>query len=94
MAYTVQVDPRQVRREIYLITVETISNRTGRRLPPQDRSWIYCSGCNKKECEQQPFVKFKMCSRCRVPPYYCSRQCQKIDWNRRHRLQCEPINNN
>ena len=46
-----------------------------------------CHGCGV------PAVKLKMCSRCfkvdRVRVYYCSKQCQRMDYYERHQFACK-----
>ena len=46
-----------------------------------------CHGCGI------PAVKLKMCSRCfkvdRVRVYYCSKQCQRMDYYERHQFACK-----
>eukprot|EP01084_Bolivina_argentea_P081163 146999_1 len=42
-----------------------------------------CSFCFKQETNK----KYKMCSVCRKR-WYCNKQCQKKDWNKTHRCEC------
>ena len=48
--------------------------------------------CDSRECSRalvkDEMYEFKRCSRCRMM-YYCSRHCQKVDWNQyNHRALC------
>jgi hypothetical protein len=45
---------------------------------------VECDTCRAKF----PYTKMKKCSRCRQVTY-CSVECQKSDWNNRHRFQCQ-----
>ena len=38
-------------------------------------------------------IKMKICKGCKLQ-YYCSRKCQKHDWNVRHRYECTILNIN
>jgi len=48
--------------------------------------------CRNSKCDKNNFdnqrLNLKLCARCKSV-YYCSRECQKIDWNRFHRLHCD-----
>lgn len=53
---------------------------------------IECKATNAKladnECKKGWIWKFHMCKRCKIV-YYCSKKCQKIDWNKyNHRIIC------
>lgn len=41
----------------------------------------------KKNKSQNTSTKFKLCSKCKIV-YYCSKACQKRDWNNYHRMYC------
>lgn len=48
--------------------------------------------CDNRDCDRMYYdnkqIVFKRCKRCRMMKY-CSRHCQKVDWNRHnHRLLC------
>lgn len=44
-----------------------------------------CRGCFKTETSELRFLK---CSQCEVA-LYCSRECQTIDWNEKHKKVCK-----
>ncbi|KAF5335477.1 hypothetical protein D9611_012196 [Ephemerocybe angulata] len=49
--------------------------------------------CNSFECKSQltnQLVNMKKCSGC-SSVFYCSRECQKNDWNTFHRSECAPL---
>ena len=49
------------------------------------------SGCNNREsnkCKNKTSKVLKACSGC-MKVGYCSKKCQKIDWNKRHRFKCD-----
>eukprot|EP01083_Nonionella_stella_P117596 350643_1 len=43
--------------------------------------------CNLCGVQKSSGIKLKLCSKCKNV-YYCSRRCQKIQWNTTHRLVC------
>jgi MYND finger len=47
---------------------------------------VECDTCHSKFA----YTKMKKCSRCRRVTY-CSVECQKSDWNDRHRYECQPV---
>ncbi|KAJ6473305.1 hypothetical protein DFH09DRAFT_1219118, partial [Mycena vulgaris] len=50
---------------------------------------VLYKACDNMTCwEIRPKSELQRCSTCR-DLYYCSRQCQTIDWRAGHRLQCE-----
>eukprot|EP01083_Nonionella_stella_P002150 6193_1 len=49
-----------------------------------------CAHCNRSDDSFS--VKFKRCGDCKQL-YYCSKKCQKADWNNKHRLFCEVYQN-
>ena len=46
---------------------------------------------NMKYIDSESKIKMKICKGCKLI-YYCSRKCQKCDWNSRHRYQCLRLN--
>jgi len=64
------------------------SNTTATGKPPcngkrEPRSCACCGKSNKKEAP----IKLKICSRCKTT-YYCSAECQKVDWHYGHKNKC------
>ena len=45
-----------------------------------------CTWCQKSKTK---FSKWKTCGRCKGP-VYCSEECQRVDWKRKHRMICKP----
>ncbi|KAL7484200.1 hypothetical protein ACHAW6_009841 [Cyclotella cf. meneghiniana] len=45
-----------------------------------------CACCGKRNKKEAP-IKLKICSRCKTT-YYCSAQCQKVDWHYGHKNKC------
>lgn len=46
-----------------------------------------CACCGKVNAKEAP-VKLKICSRCKTT-YYCSAECQKVDWHYGHKHKCK-----
>ncbi|KAL3778592.1 hypothetical protein HJC23_007467 [Cyclotella cryptica] len=47
-----------------------------------------CACCGKSNKKDNP-IKLKICSRCKTT-YYCSAECQKLDWHFDHKNKCRP----
>jgi MYND finger len=45
---------------------------------------VECDTCQRKF----PYTKMKKCSSCRIATY-CSVDCQRVDWQQRHKFQCK-----
>eukprot|EP01084_Bolivina_argentea_P152752 266395_1 len=58
--------------------------RANKLLRKSRKKYKYCGLCKVKNRKKN---RLKMCSGCRNI-YYCSRHCQKISWNKVHRLCC------
>lgn len=55
-----------------------------KQVKPRKRCFICYKRKNKKKSR-----KLRRCSRCKQPGlYYCSKQCQKVHWNKKHRNFC------
>ncbi|KAA1472780.1 hypothetical protein DENSPDRAFT_801565 [Dentipellis sp. KUC8613] len=52
----------------------------------------YCANikCNRPRWKHEPPGKLRACSRCGWT-YYCSTECQKLDWRRHKKEPCSPL---
>ena len=48
-----------------------------------------CTCCGKTNKKDAP-IKLKICSRCKTA-YYCSAECQKVDWHYGHKDKCKAV---
>ena len=48
-----------------------------------------CANCGVLK-RRKNNVKLKICEGCRLV-YYCSKSCQKYDWNKKHRIECPKL---
>ena len=58
-----------------------LSFAVSRETKPCEENSPICRGCKK------PKENGKFCGLCKKA-YYCCKECQKLDWNREHKLSC------
>ena len=51
-------------------------------------SKLRCNNCGSNKCNNETSKVLKACIGC-MKVGYCSKKCQKIDWNKRHRFTCD-----
>ena len=60
-------------------------------LPLRNRIFKACAYYNCKVVRTNTNkIKMKICKGCKLT-YYCSRKCQKCDWNSKHRRECQRL---
>eukprot|EP01083_Nonionella_stella_P079850 219215_1 len=64
-----------------------INLQKGTKKRKEKTSKLHCKLCNWCGVKKSEQIKLKLCSRCK-DVYYCSKHCQKRQWNKTHRLVC------
>ena len=86
--------PQIIVDPVFLACQNTVCNRKLREYGSSqlnsDETHVVCMCANDSCCKVEPEngPKFKVCSRCKMR-YYCSRECQKADWQD-HKKMCVP----
>lgn len=57
-----------------------------RFIDPTDSDTKKCKNCGCVEGIGS-IIKLKVCSKCKKV-YYCDRECQKYDWQTKHKYEC------
>ncbi|KAJ7463539.1 hypothetical protein FB451DRAFT_1492825 [Mycena latifolia] len=74
--------------KLWSIFVKVVQQRLGALEYFQSRRWISQKVCENMQClKTAEKTAFKSCSGC-TSSYYCSPECQKIDWEAGHREWC------
>ena len=56
------------------------------------RQIVFCANQKCIKYKTEKIIDLKLCKQCKTK-YYCSRKCQKYDWNHLHRTQCKKLKN-
>eukprot|EP01084_Bolivina_argentea_P116708 207312_1 len=74
----------------YIIDEQTPEEEVLKCILDLRQTWwdMKCNFCGIRASKSKGYEKHKACIGC-MKVVYCSRECQKIDWNTKHRIECD-----